>query len=194
MISRDRPVSIIYVFVFCLIPFYIFPGINYLFGISLPLMVVVSTIFAASIVLFRIYGEGLFWGLTPKKTFLIASIVGLVLGLFGWMYVERKFGHFSVNPPNIFLALLATVVGPVEEELIFRGVLLGTLLKKLNNYLSILIVSVLFVLLHPRIAFVPLLILSIVVSVIRSNRKGVWGSIVCHVFYNLSILMLSLWR
>jgi membrane protease YdiL (CAAX protease family) len=88
-----------------------------------------------------------------------ASGIGLMVLLSAVASLLRWFGIDVVPPPLpdilprsasqlIFALVLIGIIGPLAEELIFRGLLLDWLKGKINVWAAALILSVLFALLH----------------------------------------------
>jgi uncharacterized protein len=104
----------------------------------------------------------------------------------------------SQGPELVFVVLGVALLAPVVEELLFRGLLLRSLLRRTTPVLAVVISSVVFAAVHlldPSTAplMAPLLLLA-VVSGIRAVRTGdLSQSILLHVGFNLlsAILLLT---
>ena len=97
----------------------------------------------------------------------------------------------------VLLALMIVLVGPVEEEVLFRGVLLPRLTPRLGAAWAIVVTSVIFAVLHEGFGREPLGLRPAAVFVIalafgwaRLRSGGLAAPIVMHVATN-AILMLG---
>ncbi len=89
-----------------------------------------------------------------------------------------------INLNTILLFLNAVILAPILEELVFRGLILNSFLKK-NKLLGIFISSILFALIHMTvISFVTSFLFGLVLSIVFI-RKGIIYSILLHIIYNL---------
>lgn len=94
------------------------------------------------------------------------------------------------------------VVGPVLEELLFRGVLLGALTRKTGMVIATSIVTALFVATHFQAlasypwAIVPISFVGVVTALLRLKARAVGPAITLHATYNTVIgltAVLSVW-
>jgi len=82
-----------------------------------------------------------------------------------------------------FLTLV--VIAPIAEEVLFRGYLLGKLRAHISTWLSVLIVSVLFAIVHGAWNVgIDVFALSIVLCLLRIFTKNLWPSIILHMTKN----------
>ena len=90
-------------------------------------------------------------------------------------------------------ALVAAVIAPICEELLFRGLLLRALRRRLEPVPAVAIQALVFALAHPLLsptvgdlAVVPALFLLGVASGVAATRKGdLSASILMHIGFNL---------
>jgi membrane protease YdiL (CAAX protease family) len=126
------------------------------------------------------------------------------LGGLGWRYLLEGLGldvgrqelvdifTKTESPVEIaVMALLAVVVAPVTEELIFRAGLFRYLRTRVPRWIALTAPSLVFSALHANLAAaLPLLILGVVFSIAyeRTGRIGV--PILAHALFNLNTLLL----
>ncbi|MEI1276712.1 type II CAAX endopeptidase family protein [Leptospira venezuelensis] len=112
--------------------------------------------------------DNLFSMLVPKPDF----IINLFQGLF--------------DGENIFLsAILLSVVAPLTEELMFRGVILDRFLKHYSVISSFLLSSLLFGLIHLNPwQFIGSSILGIYMAWVVYKTDSIWNSIIIHAVFN----------
>ena len=135
------------------------------------------------------------------------SLLGLILasGLSSWSahWVERVL-HWPVtiqeaiplvkyalvaNPLAAFLSVV--IVGPVVEEILFRGLIYGALEKRLRVFGAILVSSFLFALVHLQVVyFIPIFCLGLVLGWARWKANSLGLPILIHVLNNGVALLL----
>ncbi len=91
--------------------------------------------------------------------------------------------------------LLAVVIAPVAEELIFRGYFYGVLRKYSGRFWAVAITSFLFAGIHGHLpSLTGLLILGVVLALIYERTSNLWVPIAAHSFFNgISICMAIFW-
>lgn len=121
---------------------------------------------------------------------LLAVIVMQLAALLPWVDVQQQqdLGVQALRPGGeIALAfLLFVVIGPIAEELIFRGYLYGRLRQtKAPWWLSVLLTSILFGAVHMQwnVGF-DTLALSVVMCLTREVSGSLWPSILMHMLKN----------
>jgi len=137
-----------------------------------------------------------------------AVLIGIGLGVFGniWTTLCLHPGHlYSVlYLPAYFLTklrmmyitlvvIVGVLVAPFAEELLFRGLAYCLLRRKLNTAMSVLLLSIGFVLCHINIYKHPgltlhIFLLSVVVSLFYEKRRSIIGCIIIHLISNAIVL------
>ncbi|MDK2975795.1 MAG: protease family protein [Candidatus Marinimicrobia bacterium] len=121
--------------------------------------------------------------------------------LMRWMDIPPE--YFSLlegmkwSEPAEAILMIITVSGVAAfvEEVIFRGMLLGSMEKAFRNpKTSIIISSLFFALVHALPwYFVHIFLLGIILGALSSGLRSVWPAVFCHGTYNLvSIILLNL--
>jgi len=125
----------------------------------------------------------------------VALLTSLGLSSFFKMAPEENplLNVFSIEgrPWLIFYFVLCICfIGPIIEELFFRGFLYPALRKKIGPVLSILISSALFSLLHMTfVGFLPILFLGILLAYMYEKSGSLLPSITIHIIHNSSITL-----
>jgi len=89
-------------------------------------------------------------------------------------------------------SFFAAIIGPVAEELFFRGFMYNALKKKLGIFIAVFFTAALFSLLHTNIAgFLPIFILGILLAYIYEKTGNLLCSISVHMFHNIIMLILT---
>lgn len=90
------------------------------------------------------------------------------------------------NPVDLLAALLpVSLAAGLGEELIFRGILQGRVLRKLDHHLAIWIAAIAFSLIHFELAgFLPRMLLGAALGYTYYWSKSLWVPIVLHMAFN----------
>lgn len=140
-----------------------------------------------------------------------ASGIGLIMLLSAVGILLRWLGIDVVPPPSLdilprnlsqllFALGLIVIIGPLAEELIFRGLLLDWLKRKINVWAAALILSVIFALLHNNgfklgaigaMAFGVRMTLGLASSAFAIRYRSLRASFVMHATFNCIACMAS---
>ncbi|MEO6800178.1 MAG: CPBP family intramembrane glutamic endopeptidase, partial [Rhodanobacter sp.] len=145
------------------------------------------------------YPPGFGFVLPHRSRFLL---LGVVIGLAapfvgGWLTQWLAHGHpvtqniqqLGENTPlgwRIPLVLMVVTLGPLVEELLFRGVLLSALLQRWGTSAGVLLSSAAFALAHlPGLnwqvfALPALLLLALALAWLRLRSGSIWPSVIAH--------------
>jgi membrane protease YdiL (CAAX protease family) len=135
--------------------------------------------------------------------YLLAIVIGLaapVLG--GWLTQWLAHGHKvpqdiqrvgaeAALPLRVALMVIVVTVGPLVEELLFRGVLLSALLRRLPAGWAVAACSLLFALVHlPDLGFLwyalpGLALLAAALAWLRLRSGSIWPAVLAHGANNL---------
>ena len=87
---------------------------------------------------------------------------------------------------------LATVVAPVVEETVFRGMLYTALRAQMRVWPAALVSGGIFAVVHPTLPgqFLPILALGVVLAILREKTGSLAPSMVCHAINNAAMLAL----
>jgi len=88
----------------------------------------------------------------------------------------------------IIISALITMLGPIIEEVFFRGFLYGALRRRLNIFYSILISALFFSLLHTNLlGFLPIVSLGILLAYVREKTGSLVPSMAIHIMHNTAV-------
>lgn len=91
----------------------------------------------------------------------------------------------------IVMLILATLVAPVAEELLFRGAIFRYLRTRVPHWLALLVPAVLFAALHGNwVSFAPLVVLAAIYSLGYERTGRIATPIVAHACFNLHTVLL----
>ena len=146
----------------------------------------------------------------PAAAYCIAAVaLGLVVPLIGGKLTEllahghavpqdvKQLGGGAGTGFRVALTLAVASIGPLVEELLFRGVLLSALLRRLRTAWAVLASAVLFALVHlPDLrwlwyALPNLALLGVVLAWLRLRSGSLWPAVIAHAINNL-LAMLAL--
>ncbi|WEN16601.1 type II CAAX endopeptidase family protein [Rhodanobacter sp. AS-Z3] len=140
---------------------------------------------------------------TTAWFFLPAIAIGLALPWLGSVLTEwlargqtvsqdiQQIGSQTPLAPRVLLALVVVCVGPVVEELLFRGVLLSALLRRWRAGWAVALTSLVFALIHlPGLdyqwyALPALLLLAVLLAILRLRSGSIWPAVLAHATNNL---------
>ena len=91
-------------------------------------------------------------------------------------------------PAVVMRVLAVSLLGPIAEELIFRGWLFGMLEKRVGVGLTILLTAVGWALLHYSYSWLVILVIvvdGILLGLARWRTRSVYGPMAMHALYNL---------
>ena len=133
----------------------------------------------------------------------VGLLVGLVIGLGSltipvWMFPPSEaiepgpLAEMAATPgfPRVAWLLMALVLAPLSEELLFRGVLLGGLTRSFGRVTGGLLVTVLFVALHVLEVFqyppalVGITVMALAALWLRLRTSAVGPAVAAHFAYN----------
>ncbi|HEY1588358.1 MAG TPA: type II CAAX endopeptidase family protein [Rhodanobacter sp.] len=135
--------------------------------------------------------------------FALAVVIGLAAPLFGgWLTqllahgqtVTQNIQQLGADTPpawRIVLVLVVVSVGPVVEELLFRGVLLSALWQRWRTGWAVALSSLMFALVHlPGLqwqwfALPDLLLLALALAWLRLRSGSIWPGVLAHGVHNL---------
>lgn len=90
--------------------------------------------------------------------------------------------------------VLAVVLAPVTEEILFRGYLFGALSMSLPMWATQIVTATLFGLVHGMGHAIPIGVLSLLFGYLRQRYRSLWPSIVAHMVHNgLTVTLLVTW-
>jgi membrane protease YdiL (CAAX protease family) len=134
------------------------------------------------------------------------SLVGLgvlmlgldVLGRFLPMPKETPFDQFFARPSDAYLTVaFAITLGPLMEELFFRGFLYPVVARRLGIVWGILLTALPFGLIHAVQygyawgAVLIIFLVGVVLTAVRARTKSVASSFLAHVGYNGTLMILA---
>lgn len=114
--------------------------------------------------------------------------------------VVQDLDHAS-GPKLAVFAVVAALVAPVCEELLFRGLLLRALRRRMSPEMAVIVQALAFALAHPMLsptlgdlAVVPaLFLLGAVSGVVAVRRGNLSASIMMHIGFNLVTTLAAVW-
>lgn len=128
------------------------------------------------------------------SAFSVAFLNGLIYNITkGYMRVEVGNSHFEIikGNPNTYL-VLALLVMPILEELVYRKIIIDTLIKDYNKWTSLIISTVLFSISHLNFVYgIYYFYLGLILGYIYIISESVKNSILAHMIFNLFFYFLN---
>jgi len=92
----------------------------------------------------------------------------------------------TTNVAIIIAAIVIIFIAPILEEVFFRGFILQGLVNKFGKSAGAIVTALLFATLHLQFeSFIPIFILSLILSIIFIRSKSIWPCILFHIINNI---------
>ena len=133
------------------------------------------------------------------KNIIFIIILALSISIFynTFIYLINNNIHITDNYNKsdisiIILILTTGIMGPILEELLFRGIVYNRLLTFANHKKAIIFTSLLFSIMHMPdiITVIYTFLLSIIMIYLYNKFKTIKASIIFHIFINITIIFL----
>ena len=103
------------------------------------------------------------------------------------MFEETRPGVLALT------VLLACLIGPVAEELLFRGVLYPALRRRLSRVAAMLISGIAFALIHTNVmGLLPIVLLGVTLAYLYERTGSIAGPIALHMAHNTLLMALAM--
>jgi membrane protease YdiL (CAAX protease family) len=102
---------------------------------------------------------------------------------------------FSIQEPRVLVLvmILACVIGPIAEELFFRGVIFGALRRKTGRWAAMAISGAAFALVHTNVVgFVPIMALGCLLADFYDRTGMLLSPIAVHIVHNTLLMSLAI--
>jgi uncharacterized protein len=140
-----------------------------------------------------------------KTLFPLSSLLAAYIFLFSFHFVAEPLTNLLPQPEGleevlndllpypIFLFLMLVIVGPVLEELLFRGIITDGYLKNYSPFMSALVSAILFAVFHGNLAQgIGALVMGIVVGLIYWRTGSLLFCIALHMLNNFTAYLAML--
>lgn len=125
-------------------------------------------------------------------SFILVFIVTILFpGFDSGQAQDTGFSGLTENYQFVLAFITLVILAPIAEETLFRGYLLGKLIKTVPVWLAVLITSLLFGFIHVGLSDHPAwnlgidtFALSIVLCLLRLQTKSIWASVLVHMMKN----------
>ena len=122
----------------------------------------------------------------------ILSMLGISFACFCNMLILSIRVNTISSFSKILLIIAGVIMGPLSEEIVFRGILLDDLIKYNNKFVSILLSSFIFGILHrDLISMIYAFIFGIVTGVVYLKDRNLTNCILVHASGNFIVLLLT---
>jgi uncharacterized protein len=149
------------------------------------------------------FGEAIRWN-WPSKA--VAGFLGIGVLMLTLDFLSRflpmpkttPFDQFFAHPSDAYLtAIFAVTLGPLMEELFFRGFLYPVLARRIGVFWGILLTALPFGLIHAVQygyawgAVLVIFLVGVILTTVRAVTKSVGASFLAHVGYNGALMVLA---
>lgn len=151
------------------------------------------------------------WGMillvAISGTFLSFVICNLVVGNASSLFLSERLGELSMQkavedmksassiPVIVLSVILACVVAPLVEELLFRGYFYGVVKRFTSPLFAATVTSALFAVVHVNLpALVPLWLFALILTLSYEATRCLWVPICIHAMFNGINIVLLFWE
>jgi uncharacterized protein len=150
------------------------------------------------------FGDAIRWNWPGAAAFNYLGVGVLMLGIdllgrFLPMPKSTPFDQFFARPFDAYLtAVFAITLGPLMEELFFRGLLYPVIARRIGAFWGIVLTALPFGLIHAMQygyawgAVLVIFMVGVVLTTVRAVTKSVGASFLAHVGYNGTLMVISL--
>ena len=151
---------------------------------------------------FKHFFRNIFYGIMSYVAIapvLLAILIGtsIFTNLIHYVPQEQPVVKLFLKEQNtrflIYTTLFASVVGPMIEELFFRGFMYNAFKRHIGIFWSAVITAGIFACLHVHaVGFLPIMVLGLLLAYLYEKTGTLVASMTVHIMHNLSMLLLVL--
>lgn len=134
--------------------------------------------------LFRINSKWLF------KSILFLPLIYILIAIVSFIFPTVGV-TVQIQKVDLTTAIVITLLGPISEEMAFRGYAQGIARRKLSTNSTILITALFFSIFHPFEIFPQIFVMSMVLSVVREISGSLVPPMIIHCLNNTVALVVS---
>lgn len=134
--------------------------------------------------LFRINSKWLF------KSILFLPLIYILIAIVSFIFPTVGV-TVQIQKVDLTTAIVITLLGPISEEMAFRGYAQGIARRKLSTNSAILITALFFSIFHPFEIFPQIFVMSMVLSVVREISGSLVPPMIIHCLNNTVALVVS---
>ena len=169
--------------------------------IQAPLIIsMFATLFVIYFINRKGWAEKRFWkaGEDSVVSVILCVILGAALNfltifVIAIVYLMGLLPEDAVAPPaeSLILMIIGTgLIGPIVEEIIFRGIILKSLSEKINITAAIIIQAILFAVIHFDVLQSSYtFVLGLVIGSVFIRKDSLWPAIAIHIAYNMTSII-----
>lgn len=143
---------------------------------------------------FGAYTRGILLGILGQFAiqYLLSMLLTANLIPAGWLGALEENNESLVTAPVTINIITTVLIGPIFEEILCRGLMLGALKKAMPAWLAVGVSSLVFGLLHGNpIGIIYATLFGILLGFIAIKLNSIMPSILCHIAFNFTSFMLS---
>jgi membrane protease YdiL (CAAX protease family) len=145
-------------------------------------------------------GKNIFYGIVgyiaaAPMLVLVLAVIAIIVNLTKYIPEKQPVVELFLKESNqqflILTSIFTAVVGPLIEELFFRGFMYNAFKKRIGIFWAMFITSAVFASLHTNIVgFAPILVLGMLLAYMYEMTGTLVAPITIHVIHNLSMVFL----
>ena len=141
-----------------------------------------------------LYGVISYIALIPVLIAVLAAIA-LFVNMIHYVPQKQPVVELFLKEKNtsflLYTSLFAAVLGPIIEELFFRGFMYNAFKKRIGVFAAMLITAAMFAALHAHaVGFLPIMILGMLLAYLYEKTGTLVSSITVHAIHNLSMVFM----
>ena len=143
---------------------------------------------------FGAYTRGILLGILGQFAiqYLLSMLITANLIPAGWLGALEENNESLVTAPATINIITTVLIGPIFEEILCRGLMLGALKKAMPAWLAVGVSSLVFGLLPGNpIGIIYATLFGILLGFIAIKLNSIMPSILCHIAFNFTSFMLS---
>lgn len=125
----------------------------------------------------------------------IIAVIAFVLSMIKYVPEQQPVVQLFLKERNatllLYTSLFAAIVGPIMEELFFRGFMYNAVKKYIGVFWAAMVTALFFALLHAHlVGFLPIFVLGVALAYLYERTGTLVSSITVHMIHNLSMVVL----
>jgi membrane protease YdiL (CAAX protease family) len=143
---------------------------------------------------FGAYTRGILLGILGQFAiqYLLSMLITANLIPAQWLGALEENNESLVTAPVTINIITTVLIGPIFEEILCRGLMLGALKKAMPAWLAVGVSSLVFGLLHGNpIGIIYATLFGILLGFVAIKLNSIMPSILCHIAFNFTSFMLS---
>lgn len=178
------------------------PGVGWEILRGFPALLIIVFFWLEMVVKKVNYSQSLgqvFERITPFDV-VILTVFNLAIGILSILVILYGIQFFFSSSPNdaldskqssliglLVAGIVATIIAPISEEIVFRGWLLNALKRKMQVWPALILSSISFSAIHPSLSSITTFFFGVCVAIAYYKTQNLWVGIIIHSLNNFLI-------